>query len=155
MIQNPKASMIKAKTSFVRNSMLTQSQCMEVLIPQILEQVQRVQIAGETMISLKKVKNHCEAEFYYKLCANILGRINNVLISMKKSAEKRELNTKYLMDEENDLIENIDMSMFEEIKEESNSQRVTRVESQFTELTDRVDDIDDHEGKNYENWISL
>jgi hypothetical protein len=28
MIQNPKASMIKAKTSFVRNSMLTQSQCM-------------------------------------------------------------------------------------------------------------------------------
>ena len=36
IIQNPKASMLKAKTSFVRNSMLTQSQCMQVMIPQIL-----------------------------------------------------------------------------------------------------------------------
>ena len=89
MIKNPKASMIKAKTSFVRNSMLTQSQCMEILIPEILQQVQRVQVAAEMLINPKRVKSHCEAEFYYKLCANILYRITTVIASMKKSAEKR------------------------------------------------------------------
>lgn len=79
---------------------------------------------------------------------------------MKKSAEKRELNQKYsILDEENELVENMDLSVFEELKEEQTAStlRRTRVESQFTEITDRMtidEAVDDDNSKNYENWIS-
>ena len=161
ILKNPKASIIKAKTSFVRNSTLTQSQCMEILIPEILEQIHRVEAAADTLLASKKVQSHCEAEFNYKMCVNILARIANVISAMKRSAQKRELNQKYtkLEEETGELLENFDVNELMDGKESELSVR-ERVGSHITNHTEKLtltdegsEDLDST--KHFENWFSM
>lgn len=97
MIKNPKQSFLKARNSFIggKDALLTQSQCVELFVPELLEQISRINQLSQLLLSAKRTKNSMEAQRNAYNCIFLLRRLLRVVWEVRKAIQKHELGQKF------------------------------------------------------------
>lgn len=96
MVRNPKQSFLKARTSFISaRQTVTQSDCVNLFMPELLEQINRINHASQALISAKRIKHFMDARHNATNCIYLLRKMLRLVWEVKKSIQKRELNQKF------------------------------------------------------------
>jgi hypothetical protein len=114
MIKNPKTSFIRARNSIIGNGnvRLSQAQCIDMILPELIEEVNKLNNIAQIMISPKRIGHFLESMKVFHLFVNLLKKSYVIISEVKKSVKKRDLDMKYqAKDFDNDfLMEEIDIN---------------------------------------------
>jgi hypothetical protein len=116
IIKNPRTSFIRAKNSYIGNPnvRLSQAQCVDIILPELVEEVSKINNIAQVMLNVKRVSSYLESLKVGFAFISLLRRCYVIINELKKSVKKRELDQKYMAkDFDNDLLmEDIDINQF-------------------------------------------
>lgn len=115
MIKNPKQSFLKARNSFVggKDALLTQNQCVELFVPELLEQISRINQVSQLLLNAKRAKNSMEVQRCAYNCIYLLRKMLRIIWEVRKAIQKHELGQKFQHRQEEDdsiMLEDMDIN---------------------------------------------
>lgn len=100
MIRDPKSSFLQARSSIIgnQNTRLSQAQCIDIILPELIDKVNKVNNISYMLLNCRKLHNKfLEADKIYHIIMNFLKRSYILVIELKKSIKRRELDMKYMV----------------------------------------------------------
>jgi hypothetical protein len=91
IIKNPRSSFIKARHSIVGNPnvRLSQAQCIDIIIPELVEEVSKVNNIAQMMLNPKRITSFLESQKTSFMFMTLLRRCYIIINEVKKSVKKR------------------------------------------------------------------
>ncbi len=76
MIRDPRSSFISAKKSILANcnSKLSQAQCLDMILPELIEELNKINTISMLLLNTKKLQKYFECLRVYHVITNILKR---------------------------------------------------------------------------------
>ena len=101
IIKNPRNSFIKARKSVIGagNLRLSQAQCVDMIVPELIEEVSKVGNIAQLMMSIKRIGTFLEGLRTAFLFLGMLKRCYLIISEVKKAVRKRELEQKYQVED--------------------------------------------------------
>ena len=95
MLKNPKSSFMKIRTSLVGNVKLSQAQCVDMILPEVIDELSKLNNIAVILLNHKRVKDYLHACKIVHAFVNLLKRIFTVIVEIKQSIKKRDLDLKF------------------------------------------------------------
>ena len=95
MLKNPRNSFIRARNSIVGNVRLSQAQCIDMILPEIIDQLNKINSIAKLLINVRRMTNFLDSMRMYHVMMGFLKRIFTVIVEILRSVKKRDLEMKF------------------------------------------------------------
>lgn len=91
MVKDPRSSFISARKSIIGNGnvKLSQAQCVDMILPELIDELTKLNTVCSLMLNHKKVTKYLELEKIYFGLAHLLKKSYIILVELKRSIKKR------------------------------------------------------------------
>ena len=93
MLKDPRSSFINARKSIIGSSnvKLSQAQCVDMILPELIDELTKLNTIAALMLNPKKILKYLECEKFFYVLANLKKKSFFIMTELKKSIKKREL----------------------------------------------------------------
>jgi hypothetical protein len=80
MLKNPKSSFMKVRSSLIGNVKLSQAQCVDMILPEVIDELSKLNNIAVILLNHKRVKDYLHASKIVHAFVGLLKRMYTIVV---------------------------------------------------------------------------